>query len=270
MFYKLPALVRFEDDMMGFLYVTNFDIDETVPVLIDPNLTEAFRTALVRSRGVPVILALARWARRHFRRTPARRAVGYLVAAMRCLRDGLITDVVKSLKNAAFSAVSLHDFRNLSPSEAASIAWLIGELMNMVQWLSARLAAEGEDRAFIPWVRREYAALATLETDVTGLLDILVRAFDTFGKALGDPEEVTDDMIRELLASEKVDPYCLPELAITRWAATNGHLKRLNNRIVARVSELYPETETMCGDERRGDPKRLGLDSWSQTEVRDW
>lgn len=109
----------------------------------------------------------------------------------------------------------------------------------------------------MPWTRREYAAWVACETDITGLLDLLARAFDTYGKVLRDPKDVSEETIQKLLTSDDVDPFRLPELAIVRWAATNGHLKALNNQILARVSELFPESEIIYGEER-GDLDRCG------------
>ena len=141
------------------------------------------------------------------------------------------------------------EYDKLSLSEVSQMARLVCELSHVGGLLMVRCADDYFERAQTSNGRERWAKWSYGEGDLLALVPTLVEIYSEHGAVLGVPKDTTVDAIHQLI--DDVAPNDLAGFAIALWAATHGHLRDLNDAILAGLTEnvtdkVVPATRSAC------------------------
>jgi hypothetical protein len=209
---------------------------------IPPALTETYRRCVVRSRGIPAIRELAEWAVRVLGGNLPDEAVVQLYAAYKALADGAERDTFNALELAAMAIVRDINYGQLTLSEVAAAACLISKLVALADHVVAGITSDLSVRTNILVATDKLWDLARGEGALNDLVALLARFFFLRRKSLGQPATVSANQLwtQHLQARHSGD---LPGFVLAIWAAINGHLVTLGDKLVAALDAMTAERE---------------------------
>jgi len=235
--HELDAVQQFKSDVSSLLgildyeYGLGFDAAAKVP----PQLTEAYRRALVRSRGLPAIRALTEWALGILGAKLPDEAGAQLYTAYEQLHGGSEDGAYDALTRATSATVLLTSYCDLSLTEAAAATCLVSASMDIADYMVAGMTCDLSIRCNVIEVSANVWALANGEGSIDGILGMLSRFFCLHDYKLGVPQDASIESIRSLLMPNHQNGD-LPGFVIAMWAAEHGQLVTLNESITAAVT----------------------------------